>query len=242
MEKFFKLLRVGLVLAIGVALLFPLAALGTKVGLWHFRTAFALIGGAALTGAILLALSGVGILLGIHRKRDSAKRDAALTAIIVLVPMGFVFYFGAKAGQVPEIHDISTDQQDPPALHRLLEQRPADANPLEYSPEVAAAQAKAYPQVQPLMLPGSVADAMAKAVQVAQALGWEVVNRDDSAGVVEATSTSFWFGFVDDIVIRVRAEGDHARVDVRSVSRVGRSDIGMNAQRILRFMEQMQTH
>ncbi len=242
MEKFFRLLRIALVLAIGVALLFPVAALGTKWGLWHFRTAFSLIGGAVLTGAFLLALSGVGILLAIHRKQDQAKRDAALMAFIVLLPMGFVFYFGAKAGQVPEIHDISTDQQDPPALHQLLEQRPADANPLDYSAEVAAAQSKAYPQVQPLMQTGSVAEVVNKAVQTAKTLGWEVVNVDESAGMVEATSTSFWFGFVDDIVIRVRAQGDQSRVDVRSVSRVGRSDIGMNAQRIMRFIEAMQSH
>ena len=242
MQKFFRLLPILLILAIGVACVFPAAALGTKFGLWHFRTAFSLIGGAALTGAILLAMSGVGMLMGIARKDEKAKQRSALVAIIVLVPLGFVFFFGVKAGQVPEIHDISTDQQDPPQLQQLLSQRPDDANPLDYSPEVAAAQAKAYPAVQPLLVAGNVADTLQKAAQVAGQLGWRVVSSDTASGVLEATEESFWFGFIDDIVVRIRAEKDGSRVDVRSVSRVGRSDIGMNARRIEKFLLQMQAN
>lgn len=239
MEKFFRLLPILLVLAVGVAWVFPVAALGTKFGLWHFRTAFALIGGAALSGAILLALSGVAILMAIARKHDKAKHRAGLIAVIVLVPLGFVFYFGVKAGQVPEIHDISTDQLDPPQFQALLQERPADANPLNYTSEIAAVQAKAYPAVQPLLLTTPVADTLDKAAEVASDLGWEVRNTDPVAGLLEATETSFWFGFVDDIVVRVKPADGKTRVDVRSVSRVGRSDIGMNARRIEAFLKKM---
>ena len=61
---------------------------------------------------------------------------------------------------------------------------------------------------------------------MAEELGWQVVNVDAAQGIVEATDTSFWFGFVDDIVVRVTPVDAGARVDVRSVSRVGLSDIG----------------
>lgn len=239
MEKFFKLLPVLLVLAVAVAWLFPLAALGTRFGWWQFQTAFALLGGAALSAAILLALSGVGILLAIARNNDKAKHRAALIAAVVLLPLGVVFYFGVKAGQVPQIHDISTDQQNPPAFNALLAQRPASANPLNYTPEIAALQAKAYPQVQPLFLAAPLGDVVSRVAQVAETLGWQVVSVDAANGIVEATDTSFWFGFVDDVAVRLTLVDGKTRVDVRSVSRVGRSDIGKNAQRIEAFLQHM---
>ena len=240
MEKFFRLLPILMVIAVAVAWLYPLAALGTKIGLWHFRTAFSLIGGAALSSAILLALSGVAILMAIARKNDKAKHRAALIALILIVPLGFVFFFGVKAGQVPRIHDISTDQTNPPLFDQLLAQRPADANPLDYTADVAAAQREAYPNVQPLVLGVSVSDTLQRAEQVARDLGWEVVNVDPASGLLEATDTSFWFGFVDDIVVRLKVDGNNTRVDIRSVSRVGQSDIGKNAARIEAFLAAMQ--
>lgn len=240
MEKFFRLLPILMVVAVGVAWLYPLAALGSKFGLWHFRAAFSLIGGAALTSAILLAVSGVAILMAIARKNDKAKHRAALIALILVVPLGFVFFFGVKAGQVPRIHDISTDQVNPPAFQALLAQRPADANPLDYSAEVAAAQREAYPEVQPLLLDVSVTDTLQRVQQVAGKLGWQVVNVDPANGLLEATDTSFWFGFVDDIVVRLTVDAGKTRVDIRSVSRVGQSDIGKNAARINAFLTALQ--
>lgn len=239
MQKFFKLLPVFLLVAIGLAWLFPLAALGTRFGWWSFQVAFSLLGGAALTSAVLLAISGIAILLAIARKDDKAKHRALLIAMVVLLPLVFVFYFGVKAGQVPQIHDISTDQTNPPQFQALLAQRPADANPLNYTAEIAAAQSKAYPQVQPLVLATPVADTVQKAARVAEQQGWQIVSVDPVAGLLEATDTSFWFGFVDDIVVRVQADGDKSRLDIRSVSRVGRSDIGKNAQRIQAFLQGM---
>lgn len=239
MDKFFRLLPICLVVAIAVAWFFPLAALGVRFGLWTFGTAFILIGGAAISGAILLALSGVAMLLAIHRKHDKAKHRAALIALVILIPLSFVFYFGVKAGQVPLIHDISTDLQNPPMFQVLLTQRPADANPLNYTPEIAAVQAKAYPGVQPLLLDAPLPDVVTRAGGVATSLGWEVVSIEPQRGLLEATATSFWFGFVDDIVVRVTAVDGKSRVDVRSVSRVGVSDVGKNAERIEAFLKQM---
>lgn len=90
------------------------------------------------------------------------------------------------------------------------------------------------------MLGVSVSDTLQRAEQVARDLGWEVVNVDPASGLLEATDTSFWFGFVDDIVVRLKVDGNNTRVDIRSVSRVGQSDIGKNAARIEAFLAAMQ--
>ena len=84
--------------------------------------------------------------------------------------------------------------------------------------------------------PGTDAE---RAAAIARDLGWEVVNEDPSQGIVEATDTTFWFGFKDDVAVRVRADGQGSRVDVRSVSRVGQGDLGANAQRIGEFLQKM---
>ena len=70
-------------------------------------------------------------------------------------------------------------------------------------------------------------------------MGWEIVASDPAQGRIEATATTFWFGFKDDIVVRLAAEGTGSRVDVRSLSRIGSSDVGANAQRIRAYLEKV---
>jgi uncharacterized protein (DUF1499 family) len=64
----------------------------------------------------------------------------------------------------------------------------------------------------------------------------KIESTDIAAGLVEATATTFWFGFKDDVVVRVVANAAGSRIDIRSVSRVGQSDIGANAARIEKFL------
>jgi uncharacterized protein (DUF1499 family) len=71
-------------------------------------------------------------------------------------------------------------------------------------------------------------------------MGWKIVDMNKDAGRIEATDTTFWFGFRDDIVIRIEKNDSGSRLDIRSVSRVGISDIGTNAKRIRRFLKKMQ--
>jgi uncharacterized protein (DUF1499 family) len=112
------------------------------------------------------------------------------------------------------------------------------SNPPEYAgPEVAAQQKKAYPDLAPIRLAVPPAQAFDKARAAAQALGWEIVASDPAEGRLEATDTTRWFAFKDDVVVRIRPDGDGSRVDVRSKSRVGRSDVGANAARIRAFRE-----
>lgn len=239
MDKFFRLLPVCLALSVIVAWFFPLAALGARFGWWSVDTAFLLLGGASLSAALLLAISGVALLLGIARQNDKAKHRAALIALVILVPLSFVFYHGVKAGQVPSIHDISTDRDDPPAFRFVLAQRSPEAPPPDYTADTAALQAAAHPQIAPLQLALSPAEALARAEAVARTLGWTVVQMDPVQGVLEATDTSFWFGFVDDVVVRIRAVGEQSRVDVRSASRIRRGNLDRNAARIEAFLTRM---
>jgi uncharacterized protein (DUF1499 family) len=111
-------------------------------------------------------------------------------------------------------------------------------NPVEYGgPEVAAQQRQAYPDIVPVSLPDAPIMAYEKVERAARGQGWEFAFADRDEGRIEATDTTAWFGFKDDIVIRIRREGKGSRVDVRSVSRVGRGDVGKNAQRIRNFVE-----
>jgi uncharacterized protein (DUF1499 family) len=110
-------------------------------------------------------------------------------------------------------------------------------NGLEYSDAVAAQQLAGYPDLAPAFLAASPDEAYRKALDLVRARGWEVVASDEAGRRIEATDTTFWFGFKDDVAIRVSAIPDgSSRVDVRSVSRVGRSDVGTNAARIRAFL------
>ena len=97
---------------------------------------------------------------------------------------------------------------------------------------------EAYPGLKPIESGLSVADAVDRAEATLQAMGLEVVAVDKDAGVVEATATTFWFGFKDDMVVRVVGDGEGSRIDLRSMSRVGQSDVGANAARITDFFNQ----
>jgi uncharacterized protein (DUF1499 family) len=101
---------------------------------------------------------------------------------------------------------------------------------------MAPLQKEAYPDIQPLTIAVPPDAGFARALAAAEAMGWEVVASDAKDGRIEATATTFWYGFKDDIVIRVSQTVGGSRIDVRSKSRVGRSDIGTNAQRIREFL------
>ena len=102
--------------------------------------------------------------------------------------------------------------------------------------ELARTQSGAYPDLGPHRIDAAPARAFERALQAARAMGWEIVAADAAAGRIEATDTTFWFGFKDDVVVRVEADGSGSRVDVRSVSRVGASDVGTNAKRIRAYL------
>jgi uncharacterized protein (DUF1499 family) len=97
----------------------------------------------------------------------------------------------------------------------------------------------AYPDLGPKMLPYPPGVAFERVLVAARQMGWEIIDADAAEGRIEASDTTFWFGFVDDVVIRIAPDGEGSRVDVRSVSRVGRSDVGANAKRIRTFLKKL---
>ena len=227
---------IPLLLGIIASLLLLLAGPGTRLDLWEFRTGFQLLRWAAYTGLAASALALVMLLLPRIRRRGLA---GLVVALVLGLGVAFVPWSGMRqARSVPPIHDISTDTKRPPEFVAILPLRADAPNPSEYGgPEVAAAQIGAYPDLQTHRMDAAPAQAFERAQQAARGLGWEIVSADPTAGRIEATATTFWFGFKDDVVIRIEPDAAGSRVDVRSLSRVGGSDVGANAARIRAFLQ-----
>ena len=166
---------------------------------------------------------------------------AALLAIVIGAAAAYMpLNWFLRAQQAPEINDISTDIATPPALVVTLQLRRGAPNPPAYPGASAGVlQRAAYPDVVPVILPVPPAEAFRRVDSVAMAMDWEVVARAPADGRLEAVATSEWFGFRDDIVVRIRPEGTGSRVDIRSKSRVGESDLGVNAKRIREFIARL---
>jgi uncharacterized protein (DUF1499 family) len=218
-----------------------LAGLGSRWGWWDFRTGFALLrwgSYAALAGAAL-AVGAALLARGVGRGRALAL--AAAMALVALATVAVPWQWMRTARQVPPIHDITTDTERPPEFVALRDRRPGALNPVEYGgPEIAAQQRAGYPDLEPATLSVPPATAVARAESAARALGWTVVAVDTAAGRLEATDRTLWFGFYDDVVVRVSPAPGGSRVDVRSLSRVGGSDVGANARRIRSFLARLE--
>jgi uncharacterized protein (DUF1499 family) len=221
------------------ALLLLLAGPGVRLGLWSFRTGFDLLRWGAYLGLAALAVALIQLL--VPRWRGQRPWLLGLAVVLGALAAGVPWYWRRLASRVPPIHDISTDTADPPVFVAVLPLRADAPNPAAYGgPELAAEQAKGYPDIHPLVLPATPPGAaFARARAAARAAGWTIVAADSAAGRVEATATTGWFGFKDDVVVRIRPEGQGSRVDVRSVSRVGKSDVGTNARRIRAYLDRL---
>jgi uncharacterized protein (DUF1499 family) len=217
--------------AAGLGLLLA-AGPGTRMGFWAFGTGFQIMRWAVYVGAAGATLALVALVLG--PRRGLAVLALALGLAAAVPP----WRMQRSAMTKPPIHDITTDTADPPPFVAIVPLRRDARNPVEYGgPEIAAQQRKAYPDIGPLSLPVPPAQAFERAERAARAQGWEIVAAVPAEGRIEATDTTRWFGFKDDVVIRVRPEAAGSRVDVRSVSRVGRGDVGTNARRIREFLD-----
>ena len=235
----FSLLLAGL-----GALALVAGPLGMRAGLWDFPTGFVLLRWAFRlgAGALLLSLIAVARALVASRGGRAGFSPALLAALaLALVAAGIPYGQWRKVGAVPPINDITTDPEAPPqfvAAGRGAENGAAGA-PYPGA-EFAAAQRAAYPDLATLHFaqpPVAVFHAVLETAR--ETPGWEVVLADSTAGRIEATATTRWFRFKDDVAIRIRPEGAGSAVDLRSRSRVGRSDVGANAERIQEFSEEL---
>jgi uncharacterized protein (DUF1499 family) len=225
--------------AVLAILMLALAGPGVRFGLWAIGTGFHLLQWAAYLGLAAAAVALVQLLVPTWRAPSVLSLVAALG--LGLASAGVPWFWRHRAEQVPPIHDITTDVQNPPEFVGVLPLRANAPNPATYGgKEVADAQEKAYPDIRPLELPSTPpGGAYTRALAAVHAEGWQLVAADSAAGRIEATATTAWFGFKDDVVVRIQAEGAGSRVDVRSVSRVGGSDVGTNARRIREYLRRV---
>lgn len=215
------------------------APLGYRLHLWSALAALTklvplgLVAGAlaALLALVSLAAGGWGVGPG---------TTIMLLAIIVAGAAAVALPLRVKklAARMP-FNDVSTDTENAPPLEALLPLRRRElpgATGAYDRARLAALQRRTYPDLAPLRLQAAPAEIFARAREAAEAMGWTIVAADVARGRIEATDRTRWFGFVDDIVIRLTADGAGTRVDLRSASRVGISDLGKNAQRIRAYL------
>ena len=227
-----------LVAALVAVLMLAASGPGTRLDFWEWRTGLALLKWSMFAGfgAAAVAL----VLLAIPRTRG--PRPSMLVAALVLgvIAGAPTIAMMTQAKQVPYIHDVTTDTRDPPAFVALEATRRASPNGFAYGgAEVAAAQQKGYPNIRTLVIGAPPAQAFTRALDAARAKGWEIAGSDPASGRIEATATTLWFGFKDDVIVRIRPDSAGSRIDVRSVSRVGRSDVGANARRIEDYLRSL---
>lgn len=233
--------RAGLALTLAGSLALLLSGVGTRWDWWDFRTGFLVLRWTLYGGPAIIVVTLAGLVLGLLARTGRSLLVSLLTlgllAAVAAVPVGYLL----SAGRVPPIHDITTDPDDPPRFVAVLPRRRGAPNTAEYGGAALAAQQRAgYPDLRPARFAAAPDVVFARATEVARSLGWEIVAAAPAEGRLEATDRTRWFGFRDDVVVRVRPDGAGTRVDVRSVSRVGRSDLGTNARRIRRFLEAME--
>jgi uncharacterized protein (DUF1499 family) len=210
------LARIAIALAIIAVAALPLSGPGVRLGLWPYQVGLVFLLAAAVAGLAAAVLAIVALCIPAVRKANFPWLLAALVlgAGSASAPLEFL----RQARSVPAINDISTDLANP---------------------AFAEQQRKAYPDIQPLELAEPPATVYSRALAAAEAMGWEVVRKDPAAGRIEAVATTAWFGFKDDVLVRIAPAAKGSRVDIRSRSRVGRSDIGTNARRIRAYLQHL---
>jgi len=242
----------ALALSVGGLAAALIAAAGSGAGAWSFGIGFTILRYAfyaAIAGGLLAIVAFV-----VARRGGVRTGWLNLLAFVIAAAFGaYLMSHIATARSVPAIHDVTTDLVDVPQFRILpvradnLENIPDDGRPdlAALNPESrwSAIHREAYGDIRSLRLAVSPAEAVRRAEALIRGRGWQVARVDRQVGTIEATATTLFFRFKDDVVVRVKA--DPARpggsiVDMRSISRVGGSDVGVNAKRIRAFLTDLQ--
>ena len=250
--------KLALFFAVVAPLTFMMAGVGAKIGLWNWQFGLGTL--TRQVGPILLFASLATGLIALLLALIVKPRKGVLIALLAIVVggLGFARLMAVQntVANLPFIHDVTTDTQDPPTFGDIImAERTATegVNTVDYVGKtapatladgtrgeklVSALQTQAYPEIRTLVLSDSQEVVFGRAEQLAKDMGGAVKEADLETGRIDATDTTFWYGFKDDVTIRLRpATGGGTRVDVRSVSRVGGSDLGANAKRVGDFLE-----
>ncbi len=245
------LARAGLwIIAAGV-LLSAVSGPLNRFGVTDLQTALAVLAAGFLLTAIGTAIAIIGLLAAIAKRCPIPSSATPVGIVVGLALTGYLLSWVRRGLTTPPIHDITTDPADPPAFVAVIGLR-ARANAIN-APEyvrqmrgpggrmidVPRLQQKYYPDVRPLQLALPPAQALNKALRVAREFQWRIDAESPAEGRLEATAETTFFGFKDDVVVRIRPSGTGSRIDVTSESRVGLGDVGTNAARIRAFLKRM---
>jgi len=247
------------ILALALPLWFIAAALGSKYGHWGWQfglgTMTIQLGPMLILGVGIAAV--VSLVLGLVK---SPRVKPFILSIAALIIVGLIFgriaNMGSVSENVPPIHDVQTDWEDPIQFSEAImtEREKVDGvNPVEDDPviaeyaksrwpdmagrSVAEVQRESYQPMNTYIAPAPPDVLYAAAYSSLADLGIEIITADEENYVLEGTYTSQWFGFKDDVAVRIRPKGEGSEMDVRSVSRVGLSDLGANAERVYAILE-----
>ena len=242
-----RLTVLAAILCFGAVAAALVAAIGAGRGAWHFRLGFTI-----LQYALYAGIAGIVIaLIAIYFVRQVRPRLVMVNVLALVVAGAFVLYLGNQiriARSVPGIHDIATNLEDYPRFYRLTVRDDNLANipdmgrrewaALPPRERWKAVHREYYGDIAPIRVPWSVEETIVRARRLAEARGWQIVTHDPANGILEAVETSRFFRFKDNVVVRARPvnEGGGAIVDMRSISRVGVSDVGVNAERVRSFL------
>lgn len=237
---------------IGLALFALLAPLGVWAGFWDFRLGFTILRMAQPLVLWIIALcfiSAIAVFLtGRSRNLEGQGKMLAITLTSTLLAVIAWYipnsYLPGEGVTIPPIHDITTDLDNPPEFVAVMPLRGSESNTTDYgnwgemTPErQAALQREAYPDIVTQTFDEPADVVFDRALAAARDQGWEIVAAEPEEGRIEATATTFWFRFKDDVVIRIRESGETTYLDARSTSRVGMSDVGKNAARLRAFFD-----
>ena len=201
--------------------------------------AFNLLRNGVYAAGGAVAVSIITLLWSMVARRSTPALVASLVIVAAAALLYVPWQHWQRAQQVPAIHDITTDTQNPPAFEALADAREAAPNAVDYPGDTTAQQQHAaYPYIKPLILAESPQTVLAAAQAEAEEAGWRIARISDNH--IVATATTRWFGFEDDVVIRLTDVENGVQVDMRSASRLGASDVGTNAARIAAFLTSLE--
>jgi len=236
-----RLITLGTIISVLGALTVLLSGYGYQWGWWHFSLGFSMIPwgtGAAVLGGLI---ASVGLIK--QKERNQGQVMTASVGIILLVAAvaNLGYWYNEVQQGYPPIHDITTDMENPPEFVAIAPLRADAPNPVEYAgPETAETQRDFYPDLESLTTGMNYDEAYDRALESARNMPWTLVDESRQEGRIEAYHKLAWFGFIDDVVIRVDTTETGSIIDIRSKSRIGRGDLGVNAKRIRAYIEEFQ--
>lgn len=227
----------GLAIAFIAGVVLIIAGPGYRMGWWPLDTGFALLSVGLMTGLAAISISVIALMLSWYSASTRGRLYALAGVIVALVVIYVPYHWRTLALESPAIHDIATDPDHPLAFKTLAAARGPDQNSIAYGgAKVADMQRQNFPAVAPLISEQPPKAVFSAVMALVANAGWDVASIDANSMTIEATAQTFWFGFKDDIIIKVTPQGAGSRVDMRSQSRIGRGDAGTNARRVEQFL------